>query len=347
MKIGVMGAGAIGCYVGGRLLASGADVLLVGRASIADEIARCGLRLTDYRGTDVVVGPDRVRVATAPAELAACDVVLVTVKGGDTAATAAALAPVLSPACVVVSLQNGVHNADILRAALGHDRVRAGVVPFNVLRKGDGAFHQGTSGTIAIERVVAVGGDGGHGHVADGLVDGLVGALARARLKARVRADIERVQWGKLLVNLNNAVNALAGVPIKEMLADPGYRRVMAACLREAVVVLRAAGIRPRLDPPVPPALVPRILALPDALFRPALRVLVRVDPQARSSMSDDLVRGRKTEVDALNGEIVRVAAAAGVPAPVNAAVVALVHAAEGHGLARTPSAELCARVGV
>ena len=332
MKIGVMGAGAIGCYVGGRLLAAGHDVVMVGRAALAAELLEHGLHLTDYRGADVRVAKERVHMATDAAVLADRDVVLVTVKGGDTAATAQALAAVLPSGAVVVSLQNGVGNPAVLRAALLPERlVLAAMVPFNVVRKGAGAFHQGTSGALAVQdastlRPLA-------SPLACGRARSLVAAFVAAGMPARSRTDIVRVQWGKLVVNLNNAVNALAGIPIREMLLDAGYRQVMAAMIKEALAVLVKNGIAPRLDPPVPPRLVPWMLELSTPVFRVAARSMIRVDPQARSSMWDDLQRGRKTEIDALNGEIVKLG-----HAPINAAIVALIKDAEARAASAGPS---------
>lgn len=328
-RIGVMGAGAIGCYVGGRLAASGADVVLVGRQSIKDEVAQHGLHFTDYRGLDVRLAPDRVRVATSPEALADRDVVIVTVKGGDTTATGSLLANVLRADAVVVSLQNGVSNPTMLRAVMPARRVLGAMVPFNVLRSGAGRFHQGTSGRIAIENGGAA----------------IAHALVKAGVPARAVDDIDGILWGKLLVNLNNAVNALAGVPIQQMLKDRGYRVVMAAVLEEAVKAVEAAGIRARLQPPVPARLVARIFGMPDALFGLIAPRIIKVDPEARSSMWDDLVRGRKTEIDSLNGEIVRLAARVSVATPVNDAIVALVKDAEGKGSPNLGATELRARV--
>ena len=175
VKIGIMGAGAIGCYVGGRLLADGNDVVLVVRPSLADELAKHGMHLTDYRMGErrgAAIDVDAVRAgaacATSPDRLADRDVVIVTVKGGDTAATAQAMAPHLKAGAVVVSFQNGVNNPAVLKESLQASaassaasasasstapstRVLAAMVPFNVLRKGDGKFHQGTSGVLALE----------------------------------------------------------------------------------------------------------------------------------------------------------------------------------------------------
>jgi len=317
-----MGAGAIGCYLGGRLAAHGVDVVLVGRRSLADEVAEHGLRLSDYRGWERTAD---VSIATEPAALSGCDVVLVTVKGGDTEAAGAALARVLDRRAVVVSFQNGVDNPERLRAALEGQTVLAGMVPFNVLRSEGARFHQGTSGKLAIEPGA----------------DDLVRALVRVGLPTRVRADMRGVLWGKLLVNLANSVNALSGVPIQTMLRQRGYRLVMAACFREGLAAVRAAGIRPVLDVPLPPALAPLLLSLPDGPFRIAARSMLHVDPEARSSMWDDLSRGRKTEIGALNGAIVALADRVGTPAPVNARLVALIQRAEVEGSPNLSAADL------
>jgi 2-dehydropantoate 2-reductase len=319
-----MGAGAIGCYLGGRLAETGVEMVLVGRAPLTAEIAKHGLRLTDYRGHDAHVS---VETATEPVALAACQLVMVTTKGGDTATAAAALAPVLKPGATVVSFQNGVNNPDVLRAALPGVRVLAGMVPFNVLRREGAHFHQGTSGRLAIER----------SHTATALV----AKLRRAGLPTDEHHDMRGVMWGKLLVNLNNSINALAGIPIREMLGQRDYRRVMAACIREGLDACARAGIRPRLQQPLPPRWVPSLLTLPDALFRALARPMLTVDPQARSSMWDDLERGRKTEIEALNGEIVRLAQGLGGAAPVNAKIVELVHEAERGGAREIAAAEL------
>jgi 2-dehydropantoate 2-reductase len=324
MKVGVMGAGAIGCYLGGRLAASGIPVVLVGRASLAAEVAQSGLRITDYLGFDHTLS---LRIDTDAAALDGCDVILVTVKGGDTAAAA----KLLDPHARIVSFQNGVNNPEVLRQILPEARVLAGMVPFNVLRKPGAHFHQGTSGTVAMER-----GD-----------DELVNALRGAGLPTEAFDNMLGVMWGKLLVNLNNPVNALADMPIQQMIAQRDYRRVMAACVREGLSAVVAAGIRPRLEVPLPPRWIPWLLTLPDAIFSLIAPRMIHVDPQARSSMWDDLARGRATEIDALNGEIVRLAAKVGTPAPVNAAIVQLIKSAEGKGSPGIGAGDLRRRLGL
>lgn len=311
MKIGVFGAGSIGCYLGGRLLAAGHDVVLVGR--LVAEIAEHGLTLTDYQGERIVL--PEVRYVAEAAALADREVVLVTVKSSATAGAAEELARVLSPATTVVSFQNGVDNAAILRRALAGHAVAAGMVPFNVVRKQRGHFHNGTSGPLELERA--------------GAAAVLAEALRGAGFAVVLHDDLTRVQWTKLVVNANNAVNALAGVPLAEQLRDRRYREVMALVVREALACLAAAGIRPVRIGRLVPRLAPMVLSLPDWAFVRLASAMVKVDPEARSSMWEDLERRRPTEIEELNGAIIRLGEEHGVATPVNRKIRDLVRAAE------------------
>jgi 2-dehydropantoate 2-reductase len=135
--------------------------------------------------------------------------------------------------------------------------------------------------------------------------------------------------WGKLLINLNNAVSALSGRTLIEELKQRDYRRVVAASQREGLALLRQAGIKPAKVGPVPPRLLPAVIASPDWLFRNLFLKGWKIDARARSSMADDLAAGRKTEVDYINGELVALAERLGRDAPVNRKIVDLVRAAE------------------
>lgn len=328
MRIGVFGAGSIGCFVGGRLLAAGHDVVLVGR--MGAEVAAHGLTLSDWGGRRWRV--PAVRYEAEAGSLGDREAVLVAVKSPDTAAAAATLAPTLAPGTVVVSFQNGVGNVEVLRAGLPACTVLAGMVPFNVIRQGEGRFHNGTSGPLELERRA-------------GAEQPLVAALADAGFEVVLHDDLARTQWSKLLVNLNNPLNALAGVPLREQLGDREHRRVMAAVVREAMGCLRAAGIRPVRIGRMIPSLAPFVLSLPDWLFFRIASTMVKIDPAARSSMWEDLARGRPTEVEHLNGAIIRLGEQHGVPTPLNRRVRELVLAAEGRGSPGLDGAALRAAV--
>lgn len=327
--IAVMGAGSIGCYVGGRLAAAGADVVLIGRERLARELAAHGLRISDYRGMSAVLRPGQFTYATDASAAASAELVLVTVKSAGTAAAAQELARVLRPDAVVVSLQNGIGNADVLRAALATQPVLAGMVPFNVVQRGEGVFHQGTEGELDVERHVRLA--------------AFAPSFERAGLPLRQHDDLRPVQWAKLLLNLNNPINALSDQPLKAQLSQRAYRRCLALAQREGLALLAAAGIRPARLTRVPPRWIPRVLGLPDPLFRIVAAGMLAIDPLARSSMWEDLQAQRATEVDWINGEIVALAGRLGRAAPVNAALVALVHAAEQGGRRRWSGSELLA----
>ncbi|TCM45087.1 2-dehydropantoate 2-reductase [Kribbella sp. VKM Ac-2568] len=315
MRIVVYGAGGIGCYVGGRLAAADADVTFIGRQRLADELAEHGLHLTDYLGADLRVPAEQIHFETTQDAAAEADLVLVTVKSAATATAADELAAVLKPGAVVGSFQNGIRNGEILRERLPDRVVLTGMVPFNVLNRGGGAFHQGTEGGLDIAKHPAL--------------DPYVETFARAGLPLTQHDDILPVQWAKLLLNLNNPVNALSDLPLRDELAQRAYRRCLAAAQAETLELLTAAGITPARLMAVPPHWLPMLLRLPDFLFRRLASKMLAIDPLARTSMWEDLEAGRRTEIDYLNGEVVRLAESLGRTAPVNAKLIELIRAVE------------------
>lgn len=321
LRIGVMGAGSIGCFIGGRLVSRGHDVVLVGRERVRSELAAHDLRLTDVGGAVDVVAKERVRVELDASALADRDVILVCVKSAQTREAGLTLAPRARRDALVVSMQNGVRNADVLRESMPGATVLGGIVGFNVVSKGEGSFQRGTTGPLAIELPTATG-DGAR-------VKELRAALAKSGFEVELPANIRAKQWSKLMMNLNNAVSALSGAPTPELLFTPGYRRILRALIREALSVLDAAGIAPAKLGAIPVRFFPVILALPTPVLRIVARAQLAMDPEARSSMWEDLTRGRATEVDYLNGEVVALAKTCGASAPLNARIVEMVHAAE------------------
>ncbi|CAN5922097.1 2-dehydropantoate 2-reductase [soil metagenome] len=318
-----MGAGAIGCYVGGCLAAAGHDVVFVGRERLKNELAASGLTVAGLDGERArTVARDKLVFATDVAALADRDVVLCCVKSAQSQETAGQLAPVLSKSALVVSLQNGVGNADVLRAGLPGFAVQGGIVGFNVVSKDHGTFRQATTGPLVIEASSS----------GDPRVAALADLLAATGLEVEVPADIRPLQWSKLVMNLNNAVSALTDRPTKELLFGDGFRRSLAAIMEEAIGVLRQSKTPTARLGPLPIRLFPFILRLPAPLLRVVASAQVKVDAEARSSMWEDLARGRKTEVDYLNGEIVRLAEKTGMKAPLNARVVSLIHDVEERG---------------
>jgi 2-dehydropantoate 2-reductase len=314
-RIVVAGAGSIGCFVGGMLLRAGRNVAFLARPAIAEELRTRGLHLTALDGLDERITLAGFDISIDPAILGHADLVLVTVKSGATAAMAAAIAAHCPPGTTILSLQNGISNVAALRGILTRKAVLGGMVGYNVVGKGGGRFHRGTSGETVIE---------------SGRPD-LAAVMDVPGLGLAMTRDIYGVQWGKLLLNLNNALNALSGLPLRRELEDRGWRKLLAGQIQEALRVTRAAGISP-VSRPLPPRFLPGILRLPTPIFRLVAAPVLRVDPEARSSMWEDLRRGRPTEIDYLQGEVVALGRRHGIATPFCTAVAELVKRAEAAG---------------
>lgn len=312
-KVVIAGAGAIGCFVGGLLAAAGHEVTLLVRPRIAQEIRAHGLTLTDFSGMATRVPADWLTLSERPACLAQADVVLVCVKSSDTAAMGDLVAQHALPQTKVVSFQNGTENAAILRIALPQHDVRAGMVPFNVVPMGQGCFHRATSGDILIDPGA-------------GALDAL---LSVPGLHVVNEDNMPGVQWGKLLINLNNALNALSGLTLKTQLRDRGWRVLMADQWREALGVLRAHQIAPVSTTPVSVARIPLILRLPTPMFTRVAAQMLTIDAQARTSMSYDLMHNRPTEIAALQGQIVKMGQEVGRATPIASTVQEVITLAE------------------
>ena len=314
LKVAILGAGSIGCFVGGAWAAAGVPVTFVGRERTKRELDAHGLTLTDYSGWRAKL--DKVEFSTRAAALKDADIIALCVKSTSTETAVRELGRHARKGALVVSFQNGVSNLDLIRSML-KDRFEAvqGMVPFNVAALGEGRFHKGVAGELVAQD--------------HPLLRKLAAAVTRGPAQLRLERDMAGIAWGKLLINLNNAVNALSGRPLLDQLRERDYRRVVAASILEAVELLDAAGIEPAKIGPVPPKLLPHVLGSPDFLFNNVFLKIQKIDAKARSSMADDLAAGRPTEIDYLNGEVVGLARRLGRRAPVNEAITSLVKQAE------------------
>ena len=315
----IAGAGAVGCYVGGCLALAGRRVRLLGRPAPMQAISRRGLRISDRSGRDDRLPPGGIEaLSDASVAFRGADLVLVTVKSGGTRDMARRIAAEAPRTATVVSLQNGIANTAVLAEEIGPpERLLAGMVPFNLILSDDADgmphVHRGTGGRI---------------HLAEGAPK-VVAALDVPGLPIVARPDMESVAWGKLVLNLNNGLNALCGLPLRDELADRRWRLILAAQMEEALRVIRASGRSTARIDGVDPRFAPFVLRLPDLLFRLLARRMLAIDPTARSSMWDDLERRRPTEIDHLQGVVMELAAGAGLQVPTIARVHMLLRAAE------------------
>jgi 2-dehydropantoate 2-reductase len=318
VRICVFGAGAVGGWIGGAWASAGLDVKLIGRESTAREIAEHGLTISDTSGKTpsraIHLPAGTIECSSDPAACADADLILVTVKSTDTEAAADAIARHARRDIVLLSFQNGISNPDRLRERLPGSTVLTGMVPFNLVRLGGGRFTKTVAGELYAQDTP--------------LTRSLQERLGHRPGAMKLVVDMAPVAWSKLLINLNNAVNALSGKPLLDQLKDRDYRRVVAATMDEALTAMKLAGVRPAKIGPVPPAALPNVLRLPNPLFSLFLKAQ-GIAGDARSSMADDLAAGRRTEIDFLNGEVVALASRHGRKARVNEGIVELVREAE------------------
>ena len=324
-RIAVLGAGSVGCFIGGCWQSAGLPVTFIGRPTIAADVAENGLTVSDFSGWQVRL--EDVDYRTEPSGLADADVIALCVKSGATADAARDIAGHGRSGALVISFQNGISNVDVLDRTLG-DRfeVVRGMVPFNCAYLGEGRFHKGVAGAplYAENRP---------------RTRELAERVGAGPAELELSDDMPGIAWGKLLINLNNAVNALSGRTLLTEIRERDYRRVFAAAMREGLGILERAGIRPAKVGAVAPRLMPAVIDSPDWLFNRVFIKRWKIDSKARSSMSDDLAHGRKTEVDYINGELVALAERIGVKSPINCKIVELIRAAEAGAKPWAPAA--------
>ncbi|MGE0673017.1 MAG: ketopantoate reductase family protein [Methylibium sp.] len=301
MKIGVMGAGAVGCYYGGMLARAGHELVLVGRPTHVEALQQRGLRL-QTAAFDVELP---VRASTEAAALIDAALVLFCVKSTDTEAAGLELRDHLAPDALVLSLQNGVDNAERLQALVGVP-VWPAVVYVAAEMAGPGHVKHNGRGELVI------GPTGVHGTPGTLEAAGLLALLGDAGVPAETGDNVAGVLWAKLVLNCAyNALSALTNLPYGPLVAREGIARVMDDLVAECLAVAAADGVR---IPGEVPASVRRIAQTMPAQF---------------SSTAQDLRRGRRSEIDHLNGYVVRRGEATGTPTPVNRCLHALVKALE------------------
>jgi 2-dehydropantoate 2-reductase len=317
----VIGAGAIGCLVGGRLALAGCPVTLVGRPAFAALAREHGLAVVE---TDVQRAVEGVAAAGSIQEALLArprhDVAIFTVKGYDTAAALqelqdATAGQVDSAVQAVLSLQNGVGNEEAIAAVVGAARVIAGSIttPVTLLAPNQ----------VRVDRPsYTVGLSPWQPGAAPDLFDAVQAALGAAGFRAVKYPDARGLKWTKLLMNmLGNATSAILDQPPQAVFADPRLVDLEIAAWREAMAAMAASGIRPVNLGSYPFAwLTPLVRWLPNAALRPLLRSRVQGGRGGKMpSLHLDLHGGkRRSEIHWLNGAVVRAARAAGTPAPVN-----------------------------
>ncbi len=283
MTVAVMGAGAVGCYYGGMLARAGHEVTLIGRPSHVEAIQREGLRMQ----TQTFDARVRMNASTDASAVAGAQLVLFCVKSGDTESAGEQIRPHLAPGAMVLSLQNGVDNAERLRRVLPGHTVAAVVVYVATEMAGEGHLLHHGRGDLVIEPFEGS--------------DALARTLVAAGVPTEVSPDVRGALWAKLTINCAyNAMSAVAQLPYGGLLKVDGVQGVIRDVIAECLAVAAAEGIT-----------VPGDVAA-------ATRRIGETMPGQYSSTAQDVARGKPSEIDHLNGLVVRRGEALGVPTPAN-----------------------------
>jgi 2-dehydropantoate 2-reductase len=294
MRVAVVGAGAVGSYYGAVLARAGHSVTLIGRAAHVETVRRSGLLLESAAFT----GRVPLDASTAGHAVADAELVLFCVKSTDTDQAAAEIAPHLAPDVRILSLQNGVDNLERLRAALSQEVIAAAVYVATELVDAGHVRHHGR-GELVIARSPGS--------------DAIAEMFTRAGVPVQVSDNVEGALWAKLVLNCAyNALSAITRLPYGQLVQSEGALALMHTAVDEGLAVARAAGVQPTGD-----------------VWEAVLQI-ARTMPTQISSTAQDLARGKRTEIDHLNGYIVRRGAALGVATPVNRVLHTIVKLLEG-----------------
>lgn len=296
-RIAVVGAGAVGCYFGGMLARAGIPVTLIGRQKHVEAIERDGLFFDGLHFQERIA----VSASTEIEAMRDAATVLLCVKTLDTENAAKALCPLLASDAVIVSMQNGVDNVSRIRAATGIEAIPA-VVYVGTAMTAPGRVKHSGRGDLVI-------GDIWENEHLQRRLEGVAAMFANAEVPCRVSDNVEGELWIKMIINCAyNAISALGHARYGALASQPETREVMRMVTEEALVVALVEGVRmPDID------MVQTVWKIADAMSG------------ATSSTAQDIARGNHTEIDSLNGYLVRRGAELGVPTPVNQTLHALV----------------------
>ena len=295
IQVAVLGAGAVGCFFGGMLARAGHEVTLIGRPVHVDAFNQKGLHFEGLKFDEQVP----VKASTDPSAVRGARLVLFCVKSTDTEDAAAQIAPFLDAGAVVVNLQNGVDNTERIEARVSRPVIPA-VVYVATEMAGPGHLKHHGRGDLVI----------GSPHAAWN--DSVKTWFEAAGVPVVVSDNVAGELWAKLVVNCAyNALSAITQLPYGKMIAGPGIRDVMRDVVEETLAVAKASGVA------MATGLLERTYTIAESM------------PTQYSSTAQDLARGKPTEIEHLNGFVVRRGAALGVPTPANRALYALVRLLE------------------
>lgn len=320
----VLGAGLIGCYLGAAIVKAQQQVVLITREQTKNALAK-NYSISDYLDNQYTVNPKPNVVTNIGSDKISkkADFLWLTVKCLSLASSLADIQECIDEKTVILCCQNGVGNHMIVRQAFVNNPVIRVMVPFNVVSDKQGHFHRGSQGNMIIESIPEL----------SDTVKWLARQLNSSMLPIELSYNMTSMQWAKLQLNLGNAVNALANIPVKQMLETSLYRKLMAGLMQELLAITNKKQIKLPKIANLPNKWIPTVLLLPNWAFVRVAQKMLAVDPKVRTSMWWDLNNQRLTEIDFLNGKIVDEGKKLGIKTPFNSFVVNEIKQAEQSGL--------------
>ncbi|WP_395374010.1 2-dehydropantoate 2-reductase [Marinicella sp. W31] len=305
MKIAVFGAGSTGCYLGAQLTMGGLDTTLICRDYIKDKILKnSGITITDYLGNRNLAMPQALITEIEKQQF---DVVFVTLKCHHLPTAIEDIRRMTTPESHIIFMQNGIGSLSLIEQHLKDRKHALGITQFNVLQMDNAVFHKGTEGDFIV--------------AANPATEVIQKHLNNSGFEMSLEKDMQPVVFGKLIMNLNNALNTIADMPIQQQLKNRRLRKILAAAMREWLAVCSAMQVELKQLAAVKPAVLPKILSLPNWLFNLVAKKMLDIDPLARSSMWEDIQAKRKTEIEYLNGAVVDLGKKHQIQTPINALI--------------------------
>jgi 2-dehydropantoate 2-reductase len=314
----IFGAGLIGCYIGGALSVQGFQTTLICRATTKSKLTS-GLKLTDYQAHQAVLPQidlqDVKQLSSPNTTVKKARFLWLTVKCTGIKQAILDIAPLVDIQTIILCCQNGLGSDSAVKQAYPDNMILRVMVPFNVVEISPGHYHRGSEGKLTIEQTTQsqIG------------ISTLVMALHSELLPISTTTDMDALLWAKLQLNLGNSVNALADIPVKAMLEQRGYRKVIALLMGECLQVADALDIKLPKVTAISAHKIPMVLRLPNFIFTRVANKMLEIDPNVRSSMWWDVSQGKPTEIEHINGAILKHAKSLNIACPANAKISGLI----------------------
>jgi 2-dehydropantoate 2-reductase len=322
----IFGAGLMGSYIGGALSAQGFQTTLICRVTSKSKLT-LGLKLTDYQAHQAVLPKIDVLdvkelfISNAKVKVKKARFLWLTVTCTGIKQAVLDIAPLIDKNTLILCCQNGLGSDTQVRQSYPDNMILRVMVPFNVVEISPGHYHRSSEGKLTIE----------HTPASQAGITALVMSIHSELLPAQTTNNMSSLLWAKLQLSLSNSVNTLADIPVKAMLEQRGYRRVIALLMSELLQVADALEIKLPKVTAISAHKIPFVLRLPNFIFTRMANKMLEMDPNVRSSMWWDVSQGKPTEIEHINGAILKHAKTLNIACPANEKIIFLIRQLSGN----------------